>query len=227
MICDAPTTLEECKNALDQLHTNKFPGMNGFTTEFYKAFWNDIKTCLFDTIAFLFKICKLTESQYQGVITLIPKPDKNHLLECNYRPITLLNYDYKIISKVINNRLKYLLHHLVSNEKNGFTKGRYIENNTRLMFDFIDYADCHNKQSTLLSLDMCKTFDSLKWTFISKVLECYGFGDKFLRFLKTVYNNPSCCIINNIYMCSFFEVPTGVRLGDPLSSTIYVYLCSA
>ena len=79
------------------------------------------------------------------------------------------------------------------------------------MFDFIDYADCHDKQSTLLSLDMCKAFDSLKWKFICKVLECYRFGNNFLRFLKTVYNNPKCCIINNIYMCSFFEVSTGVR----------------
>ena len=100
MVCDAPITHEECKNALNQLHTNKSPGMDGFTVEFYKAFWNDIKNCLFDSIAFSFNICKLTDSQYQGVITLIPKPDKDHLLACNYRPITLLNCDYKIISKV-------------------------------------------------------------------------------------------------------------------------------
>ena len=74
------------------------------------------------------------------------------------------------------------------------------------MFDFIDYADCHDKQSTLLSLDMCKAFDSLKWEFIFKIFECYGFGDNFMRFLKTVYNTPKCCIINNNYMSSFFEV---------------------
>ena len=125
LVCDAPITLEECKNALNQLHTNKSPGMDGFTIEFYKAFWNDIKNCLFDSIAFSFNICKLTDSQYQGVITLITKPVKGHLLASNYRPITLLNCDYKIISKVINNRLKHLLHHLVSNEQNGFIKGRY------------------------------------------------------------------------------------------------------
>ena len=50
------------------------------------------------------------------------------------------------------------------------------------MFDFIDYADCHDKQSTLFSLDMCKAFDSLKWEFILKIFECYGFGDNFMRF---------------------------------------------
>ena len=91
------------------------------------------------------------------------------------------------------------------------------------MFDFIDYAaDCHDKQSTLLSLDMCKAFDSLKWEFIFKIFECYGFGDNFMRFLKTVYNTPKCCIINNNHMSSFFEVSTGVRQSDPLSPTIFV-----
>ena len=69
---------------------------------------------------------------------------------------------------------------------------------------------------------MCKAFDSLKWEFIFKIFECYGFGDNFMRFLKTVYNTPKCCIINNNHMSSFFEVLTGVRQGDPLSPTIFV-----
>ena len=63
LVCDAPITFKECKNALNQLHTNKSPGMDGFTIEFYKAFWYDIKNCLFDSIAFSFNICKLNDSQ--------------------------------------------------------------------------------------------------------------------------------------------------------------------
>ena len=97
------------------------------------------------------------------------------------------------------------------------------------MLDFIDYADCHDKQSTLLSLDMCKTFDSLKWEFIFKIFECHGFGDNFMRFLKTVYNTPKCCIINNNHMSSFFEISTDVRQGDPFLPTIFILsmLCLA
>ena len=69
---------------------------------------------------------------------------------------------------------------------------------------------------------MCKAFDSLKWEFIFKVFEYYGFGDNFIRFLKIVYNTKKCCIINDNYMSSFFEVSTGVRQGDPLPPTIFV-----
>ena len=112
MICDAPITLEECRNALNQFLINKSPGIDGFTTEFYKTFWNDIKNCLFDSITFSFNIRKLTDSQYQRIITLVPKPDKDHLSACNYRPISLLNCDYNIIAKIINNRLKNLLQYL-------------------------------------------------------------------------------------------------------------------
>ena len=93
-----------------------------------------------------------------------------------------------MISKFINNRLKNILHYLVSNQQNRFIKGRYLGNITQLMFEFIDYVDCHDEQSTLLSLDMCKTVDFLKWKFIFKVFECYAFGDNFIRCLKTFYN---------------------------------------
>ena len=69
---------------------------------------------------------------------------------------------------------------------------------------------------------MCNAFDSLKWEFIFEVFECYEFGDNFKHCLKTIYNTPKCCIINNNYMFSFFEVSTGVRQDDPLSPTIFV-----
>ena len=111
-------------------------------------------------------ISVFTETQYQGVITLIPKPGKDHSSPSHYRPITLLNCDYKIISKGISNRLTSVLHSLIGNEQNGFIKGKYIGHNIRLLFDFIDCMHHNDDPGTLLSLDMCKVFDSLKWDFI-------------------------------------------------------------
>ena len=125
-LCDTPITEIECKLAMNQLYTNKSPGLDGFSIEFYKTFREEIKEPFFESIDFSVINGKLTETQYQGVITLIPKAGKDHLLACNYRPITLLNCDYKIISKVINNRLLKLLPNLIGNEQNGFVKGRYI-----------------------------------------------------------------------------------------------------
>ena len=90
---------------MQELTSNRAPGLDGIPIEFYKTFWGDIKDIFLDSIIFAHETGQLCESQYQGVITLIPKPEKELLQVTNYRPITLLNCDYKIVAKVLNNRL--------------------------------------------------------------------------------------------------------------------------
>ena len=90
----------------------------------------------------------------------------------NYRPITLLNCDYKIISKAINNRIYgLLLPKLVNYNQSGFIRGRNIGDNIRLMFDIIGNANRKKVPRAVLTIDLCKAFDSLKWSFIFKMLK--------------------------------------------------------
>ena len=105
----------------------------------------------------------------------------------NYRPVTLLNCDYKIISKVINNRIYGLLPKLVKYNQSGFISGRNINNNIRLMFTIIDYANRKKVLGAVLSIDLCKAFDSLKWSFIFEMLKLYGFGSKIINWIKKSY----------------------------------------
>ena len=83
LFCDALNTLHECKTALNQLRTNKSSGLDGFYIEFYKAFWDDLKQYFLDSINFSASTSALTKTQYRGVITLIPKPRKEHSFPCN------------------------------------------------------------------------------------------------------------------------------------------------
>ena len=92
-------------------------------------------------------------SQYEGLIILLPKLNKNRLNPCNYRPITLLNCDYKILSNVINNRKYLLLTKLFRDDQNGFIKDRNVADNIRLIFNVIDYADNENLSGVMLSVD--------------------------------------------------------------------------
>ena len=106
------------------MESNKSPGSDGFPAEFYKVFWNDISTLFVNAINCSFQKGQLSVTQRHGIISRLPKKDKNPLFLKNWRPITLLNCDYKIASKAIGNRMKRVLPEIIYNDKSVFLKGR-------------------------------------------------------------------------------------------------------
>ena len=101
-------------------------------------------------------------------------------------------------------------------------RGRNISDNIRLMLDNIDNANCKKVPGGVLSIDLCKAFDSLKWPFIFEMLKLYEFGSKIIDWIKILYKKPKCRVIINNYLSHFFDVKKEVRQGDPLSPTIFV-----
>ena len=111
----------------------KSPGSDGFTAEFFKFFWKDLGIFILNSINYAYKNDALPVTQKQGVITCLPKPSKNKHFLKNWRPISLLNVVYKIMSSVIANRLKSVLDKVISNDQKGFISGRFIGENIRLI----------------------------------------------------------------------------------------------
>jgi hypothetical protein len=116
----------------------KSPGNDGFTTEFYKFFWLDVKTILVKSFNESYSEIFFSISQRQEIITCIPKEGKSKYSLKNWRPITLLKVDLKICSAAISNRLKPVLVDLISQAQKVFLRGRYIGEYTRLIFDLIE-----------------------------------------------------------------------------------------
>jgi len=112
----------ECEEAIRNMKNNKSPGSDGISVAFYKLFWKDIKEFYINSINYSYTIGHLTELQTQSIITLTPKKDKDTSNISNWRPISLLNIDYKIAAKVIANRLKKVLNILINKEQSGFLK---------------------------------------------------------------------------------------------------------
>jgi len=104
--CEGLLSLYECELALKEMCNNKSPGSDGLTVEFYKLFWKDVKTYFTDSLNYSFQTGNFTTLQRQGIISLIPKPNKDLEELSNWRPITLLNIDYTIATKAISNRIK-------------------------------------------------------------------------------------------------------------------------
>ena len=157
------------------MESDKTPGTDGLPAEFYKVFWKDISTILIKSLNYAYEKDQLSITQRRGIIKLIPKKDAEPYFIKNWRPLTLLNCDYKIAAKSIPNRLKVFLPNLINNDQTGFIKGRFIGENIRLIDSVICYAKEENIPGLLLFLDFEKAFDTIEWPFIRKTLQYFGF----------------------------------------------------
>ena len=114
-----------------------------------------------------------------------------------WRPITLLNVDYKIASKAIAKRIEHMLPSLIHPDQTGFVKGRYIGENIRLISDIMEQTKKLNCPGILLSLDFQKAFDTLEWSCIHNVLKIYNFGDSLRNWIKVFYTDIESAILTN------------------------------
>ena len=160
-------------------------------------------------------------SQKRGIITLIPKKEKNRTLLDNWRPISLLNTDYKIATKSIAARIAKVLPSLIHEDQSGYIKGRKGQN-IRLIADIIECTKTLDNPGIALFLDFKKAFDSLEWNFIEKALKTFNFGAPLVQWVNTFYSNIQRCVINDGYATSFFELERGVKQGCPLSGVLFV-----
>uniref|UniRef100_A0A3B3I0R1 Reverse transcriptase domain-containing protein n=1 Tax=Oryzias latipes TaxID=8090 RepID=A0A3B3I0R1_ORYLA len=222
--CDDVISLNEVTDAIKYLKINKSPGKDGLTAEFYKQFSDNLAPFLLKVFEESINKGALPPTLSQGLITLIPKPRKDPLSLDNWRPITLLNCDYKILALILANRIKPVLDTIIDENQSGFMQNRHISNNIRLILDILDYSELVQDDSLILFLDFYKAFDSLEHNFIIAALNKFGFGQFFCNAVQTLYVNSNSSIKLASGTSPRFFLKRGVRQGCPLS--VYLFLLS-
>ena len=158
-------TIEELHPALKGLQTGRTPGSDGLSTEFYLALWDDLGDSLLSVLNEGFEIGSLASSQYEGLLRLIYKKDDRGLPK-NWHPISLLNTDYKLASKIITERLKKVMSSIVYQDQMCGVVGRSIFSNLHLIRDALDMIDKTNEPAILVSLDQEIAFDRVDHDFM-------------------------------------------------------------
>ncbi len=215
---DQEICLHDLTMALKKMAINKSPGPDGIVVEFYKMYWNFLGTELLEVIHESVRTEMLPYTQYLAVITLLYKKGQRENIK-NWRPISLLNTDAKLYSKVLAERLKKALPEIIHTDQSGCIPGRFIGQNIRLIEDIIDSKD---EDEVLLFIDQEKAFDRVEWSWLFKVLDKFNFGHQFIKYIKILYSNMKSSILTNGTLSEYFDVTRGIRQGDSLSALLYV-----
>ena len=219
---DKPLSISELYDALKNMRMGAVPGEDGLTVEFYEKFWPIIQNYVYSSFVYAFDKGVLSISQRKGIIKLIPKKNKDPQLIPSWRPITLLNVDYKILTKVFSRRLAGFLPELIHHDQKGFIRHRDIHENILDIQAIISACDSNDSEAMLLMLDIEKAFDSISWDFLSAVFRQFGFPESFLQWFKVFYSGKELYIINQGQLSEVIFPERGVAQGCGISPLYFI-----
>uniref|UniRef100_A0A8C5MRY5 Reverse transcriptase domain-containing protein n=1 Tax=Leptobrachium leishanense TaxID=445787 RepID=A0A8C5MRY5_9ANUR len=217
-----PIAMPEVSRALAGLNGMKAPGPDGFHGGYYKTFKKILLPHLTNLFNALRGETRLHPDMTLADIALLPKEGRDASRPENYRPISLLNFDIKLLAKILADRLNPMLTSLIHPDQVGFIPGRQLYENTRRGADLVWWAGSTRTPSLLLSLDAEKAFDRVTWPFLFRLLVRLGLPDNFINVIKALYENPRAQIKLQGASRSPFTISNGTRQGCPLSPILFV-----
>ena len=223
-------TIQDIYRSINSSPLSKSPGIDGLPIEFYLLLIEDhedenncvIAEWLHAVFNYSFHTGLLPEHMRQSQIRLLYKKDTEHdkRYPKNYRPIALLNVDYKILSKVLATKLKTFLPKIVSEDQYAMPN-RYIGDLIQLIASTIHYSNHNKLKGFLMFLDFEKAFDSVNHEFTEKILLAHGLPTEFVRWTMLAFTQTRASCIINGKRGRLFELPGGGRQGDNLYPLIF------
>nr|KYP65630.1 LINE-1 reverse transcriptase isogeny [Cajanus cajan] len=221
----APVTREEVRRSVMSMKSFTAPGPDGFQPFFYKQYWPIVGEELWKLVASTFQNGASDPAILETLVVLTLKVDNPTCLK-EFRPISICNVAYKVISKVLVSRLRPFLSKLIGPFQGSFLPGRGTIDNSILAQEVLNFIhqDKSKTGSLALKVDLKKAYDRIRWDFLRLTLEKFGFPSRILHLIMWSVSNATLSLIWNGNKLDPFTPSRGLRQGDPLSPYLFV-LC--
>ena len=214
---DSPLSMHELDRSVEEAKLNSAGGLDGINNRFIKKFWSYLKTPLLNYTHCCFRKGSLTDSFKTACIRLIPKKGCSSKIK-NWRPISLINCIYKVISRAINNRLKKFADRFCSRAQKGYTSARHIQEVLINVLENIAFCKSNNVPGAVVAVDISKAFDTVLHSFMNEAYRFFGVGNTFISMMETLGSGRNACIIFEDNSTSKnFPLGTGRPQGDNTS----------
>ena len=214
-------SLQELKETLWDMPPDKVPGPEGFPPEYYRKFFSELGQLL------LYVIQDASQQGFsrnisRGTISLMEKEGKNMMKISDWRPLSLLNTEFKLLSKILAERLNRVLLKIIHPDQCGFIKGGNLQDNILDLISATEYAEQENIPMILVNYDFKKAFDMVEWKVLFKIIKKFGFHDQYINMIENLFKGMTTCTTNCGFASEKISITRGLLQGSSISSSLFL-----
>jgi hypothetical protein len=217
---EVPLSMDELHHAIKQGKKGKSPEFDGISHDFFQVTWDFVKDNMLQIFSHMYMEEGIETSQKHGIIICLPKHG-NPVTTDDYRPLTLLNSDYKILARILANRIRPWIKDILHPSQHCGVGDNNILTALSALRDTIAHAECSNESTCLLSLDFKRAFDKISHTYLLETMKAYGFSESMCKRVYNLYNKAISSVSINGHISSPFPIRCSIRQGCPLSVMLF------